>query len=86
MSESASEPRLNPSGKLAKTFLHTKITPLIIEGDSYHRYDRASMKTAIAEFAEQGKQLLAQSGLSIIAADDMADAAKKAVAAAGGES
>ncbi len=36
--------------------------------------------------AEQGKQLLAQSGLSIIAADDMADAAKKAVAAAGGES
>ncbi len=36
--------------------------------------------------AEQGKQLLAQSGLSIIAADDMADAAQKAVAAAGGES
>ena len=36
--------------------------------------------------AEQGKQLLAQSGLSIIAADDMADAAKKAVEAAGGKS
>jgi succinyl-CoA synthetase beta subunit len=35
--------------------------------------------------AEQGKQLLAQSGLRIIAADDMADAAKKAVAAAGGK-
>jgi succinyl-CoA synthetase beta subunit len=34
--------------------------------------------------AEKGKQLLAESGLSIIAADDMADAAKKAVAAAGG--
>jgi len=34
--------------------------------------------------AEQGKQLLAESGLSIIAADDMADAAKKAVDAAGG--
>jgi len=30
MSESAPEPRLNPSGKLAKTFLHTKITPLIM--------------------------------------------------------
>jgi succinyl-CoA synthetase beta subunit len=36
--------------------------------------------------AKQGKQLLAQSGLSIIAADDMADAAKKAVEAAGGNS
>jgi succinyl-CoA synthetase beta subunit len=36
--------------------------------------------------AKQGKQLLAQSGLSIIAADDMADAAKKAVEAAGGKS
>ena len=35
--------------------------------------------------AEQGKQLLAESGLSIIAASDMADAAKKAVAAAGGQ-
>jgi len=34
--------------------------------------------------AEQGKRLLAESGLSIIAADDMADAAKKAVDAAGG--
>ena len=36
--------------------------------------------------AELGKQLLAESGLSIIAADDMADAAKKAVDAAGGQS
>jgi succinyl-CoA synthetase beta subunit len=36
--------------------------------------------------AKQGKQLLAQSGLSIIAADDMADAAKKAVEAVGGNS
>ena len=33
--------------------------------------------------AEQGKKLLADSGLSIIAANDMADAAKKAVEAAG---
>ncbi len=34
--------------------------------------------------AEQGKKLLAESGLSIIAANDMADAAKKVVKAAGG--
>ncbi|GMR05525.1 MAG: ADP-forming succinate--CoA ligase subunit beta [Gammaproteobacteria bacterium] len=34
--------------------------------------------------ADQGKKLLAESGLSIITASDMADAAKKAVEAAGG--
>ncbi len=38
-------------------FFREKINPLIIEGDSYHRYDRAAMKKAIAEFAEKGKQL-----------------------------
>ncbi|MCG6886452.1 MAG: phosphoribulokinase [Proteobacteria bacterium] len=38
-------------------FFREHIKPLIIEGDSYHRYDRASMKDAIAEFAKQGKQL-----------------------------
>ncbi|MCW8840040.1 MAG: phosphoribulokinase, partial [Gammaproteobacteria bacterium] len=27
------------------------------EGDSYHRYDRAAMKEAIAKFAEEGKNL-----------------------------
>ncbi len=38
-------------------FYREKINPLIIEGDSYHRYDRASMKGAIEEFAAKGKQL-----------------------------
>jgi len=38
-------------------FFREHINPLIIEGDSYHRYDRAAMKDAIAEFAKQGKQL-----------------------------
>lgn len=38
-------------------FFREKINPLIVEGDSFHRYDRASMKDAIAEFAEKGKQL-----------------------------
>ncbi|MEJ2656197.1 MAG: efflux RND transporter permease subunit [Desulfobacterales bacterium] len=32
MNDHAPETRLNPSGKLAKTFLHTKITPLIMLG------------------------------------------------------
>jgi succinyl-CoA synthetase beta subunit len=35
---------------------------------------------------EKGKQLLRESGLALIAADDLADAAKKAVAAAGSKS
>ncbi len=38
-------------------FFREKIDPLIVEGDSFHRYDRASMKDAISEFAEKGKQL-----------------------------
>jgi phosphoribulokinase len=38
-------------------FRREEINPLVIEGDSYHRYDRAAMKEAIAEFAQKGKQL-----------------------------
>ncbi len=38
-------------------FFREKINPLVIEGDSYHRYDRASMKAAIEEYAAKGKQL-----------------------------
>lgn len=38
-------------------FFREKINPLIIEGDSYHRYDRASMKKAIEEYATKGKQI-----------------------------
>ena len=38
-------------------FFRETINPLVIEGDSYHRYDRASMKDAIEEFAKKGKQL-----------------------------
>ena len=38
-------------------FFREKIEPLVVEGDSYHRYDRAAMKEAIAKFAEEGKNL-----------------------------
>ncbi|HHH47667.1 MAG TPA: phosphoribulokinase [Gammaproteobacteria bacterium] len=38
-------------------FRREQINPLVVEGDSYHKYDRAAMKEAIAEFAKQGKQL-----------------------------
>jgi len=38
-------------------FFREKINPLIIEGDSYHRYDRQSMKKAIDEYAAKDKQI-----------------------------
>jgi phosphoribulokinase len=38
-------------------FRRENINPLVVEGDSYHRYDRAAMKQAIEEFATKGKQL-----------------------------
>jgi phosphoribulokinase len=38
-------------------FFREHINPLIIEGDSYHRYDRQSMKKAIDDYAAKGKQI-----------------------------
>ena len=38
-------------------FFREQINPLVVEGDIFHKYDRAAMKEAIAEFAKQGKQL-----------------------------
>ena len=38
-------------------FFREKIKPLIVEGDSYHRFDRAEMKKQIEDFQKQGKNL-----------------------------
>jgi len=38
-------------------FRREGINPVVVEGDSFHRYDRAAMKVAIDEFTAQGKQL-----------------------------
>ena len=38
-------------------FRREGINPVVVEGDSFHRYDRAAMKDAIEEFAAKGKQL-----------------------------
>jgi len=38
-------------------FFREKINPLIIEGDSYHRYDRQAMKKAIDDYAAKGEQI-----------------------------
>jgi phosphoribulokinase len=35
-------------------FIHEKINPVIIEGDSFHRYDRAAMKEAMADTETKG--------------------------------
>jgi len=38
-------------------FRREHINPLVIEGDSYHAYDRQGMKKAVDQFAKKGKQL-----------------------------
>jgi len=38
-------------------FRREKITPAIIEGDSFHKFDRASFKKAAAEYESNGKRL-----------------------------
>jgi len=38
-------------------FRRDGINPVVVEGDSFHRYDRAEMKKAIEEFSTKGKQL-----------------------------
>lgn len=38
-------------------FRRENITPAIIEGDSYHAYDRQEMKEAIDRFAKEGKTI-----------------------------
>jgi phosphoribulokinase len=38
-------------------FRREEITPAVIEGDSYHAYDRMAMKQKIAEYSEQGKNI-----------------------------
>jgi phosphoribulokinase len=38
-------------------FRRENIIPAVIEGDSYHAYDRAAMKEAIAKLAEEGKTM-----------------------------
>ncbi len=38
-------------------FFREKIKPLVVEGDSFHRYNRVEMKEAIARFAKEGKNL-----------------------------
>ena len=36
-------------------FFREGVTPVIIEGDSYHRYDRAAMREQVKQAEEQGR-------------------------------
>jgi len=38
-------------------FRRAEISPAVIEGDSYHRYDRQAMKKAIEDYANKGKTI-----------------------------
>ncbi len=38
-------------------FFRERITPLVVEGDSFHRYNRVEMKEAINNFAKEGRNL-----------------------------
>ncbi|QEP42561.1 phosphoribulokinase [Ectothiorhodospiraceae bacterium BW-2] len=43
-------------------FFREQVNPLVIEGDSYHRYDRMAMKKAMADAAEQGNHSFSHFG------------------------
>ncbi len=43
-------------------FIREKITPVIIEGDSFHRYDRAEMKEAMAKAEAEGDKTFSHFG------------------------
>ncbi len=38
-------------------FFREKVTPVVVEGDSYHRYDRKAMRQAVAEAHDRGENL-----------------------------
>ena len=43
-------------------FFREQINPLIVEGDSYHRYDRAAMKDAMQQAEGEGNQFFSHFG------------------------
>jgi phosphoribulokinase len=43
-------------------FAKENISPLIVEGDSFHKYDRVAMKAAVAEQEEKGNNLFSHFG------------------------
>ncbi|MDH5711390.1 MAG: phosphoribulokinase [Gammaproteobacteria bacterium] len=54
-------------------FTREAITPIVIEGDSFHRYDRASMKEAMAEAEAKGNKNFSHFGPDANVFDKLAE-------------
>ena len=57
-------------------FFREKITPLVVEGDSYHRYNRAEMKARMAEEEARGNKSFSHFGENANHFDLLADTFK----------
>jgi phosphoribulokinase len=66
-------------------FLRESIKPVIIEGDSFHRYDRAAMKEAMAKAETEGNHTFSHFGADANLFDKLADLFKTYGATGGGQ-
>ena len=66
-------------------FLRENIKPVIIEGDSFHRFDRAAMKEAMAKAESEGNQHFSHFGAEANLFDTLADLFKTYGASGGGQ-
>ncbi|VAW53460.1 Phosphoribulokinase [hydrothermal vent metagenome] len=66
-------------------FTREKINPVIIEGDSFHRYDRAAMKEAMAEAETKGDKNFSHFGSKANLFDKLAELFKSYGATGGGQ-
>jgi len=57
-------------------FLREGVNPVVIEGDSYHRYDRAAMKVAMAEAESNGNHSFSHFGPEANVFDKLEDTFK----------
>jgi len=66
-------------------FLRESIKPVIIEGDSFHRYDRVAMKEAMAKAEAEGNHTFSHFGAEANLFDKLADLFKTYGATGGGQ-
>jgi phosphoribulokinase len=66
-------------------FLRESIKPVIIEGDSFHRYDRVAMKEAMTKAEAEGNHTFSHFGAEANLFDKLADLFKTYAATGGGQ-
>ena len=66
-------------------FTREKINPVIIEGDSFHRYDRAAMKEAMAKAEAEGDKTFSHFGESANLFDKLAELFESYAKSGGGK-